>query len=122
MLAFSSPLLAKWIIWHSVYEFFVAQNSSVGVAIFEIWLAASFFTIISVSLNPILVTLWFDDFTARIYRRLGLAFLGAAPLACAFAGGVGMAVTILIVEALIAGFSVVTVLIILGKMTRHHGS
>lgn len=122
ILAATSSLLAIWIIRHAVYEFFAAQNSFAGVAIFEIWLVASFFTIISVSLNPIMVTLRSDDLMARIYRLLGLAFLGVAPLACAFAGGVGMAVTILIVEALIAGFCVVSVLVNLGKIARHNGS
>lgn len=122
ILAAGSSLIAIWIIRRPVYEFFAAQNSSVGVGIFEIWLAASFFTIISVSLNPIMVTLRFDGPMARVYRLLGLAFIGVAPLACAFAGGVGMAVTILITELLMAGFCAVSVLVTLGKIARHHGS
>lgn len=121
-LAAGSSLIALSIMRRPVYEFFAAQNSSLGVGIFEIWLAASFFTIISVSLNPIMVTLRFDGSMARVYRYLGLAFLGAAPLACASAGGVGMAFTILITELLMAGFCVVSVLVALGKKARHHAS
>ncbi len=102
-------LLAMFAVRDTLYVFFAGKHSGAGVQVFSLWLAASLFTIISVSLNPVMVVLRLDGQMARVYRYTGLTFLVAAPIACAYFGVLGMATATLITEGSMALFCAVSV-------------
>jgi hypothetical protein len=83
---------------------FAGQGSDRGVEVVVLWLAASLFTIISVSLNPVMIVLRLGAPMAKVYRVIGLTFLVATPIACVRFGVLGMAVATLITEGFMALF------------------
>lgn len=99
-------LLALALLRYQIYGFFSGQHSPVGVTVLLIWLAASFFTILSVSLNPLMVVFRLDAAMARVYRLIGLSFLIGAPIACHLFGVFGMAAAMLVTEAVMACFCI----------------
>lgn len=108
--AAAMALLIMFALREHIYIFFSARHSDVGIMIFSIWLATSFFTIISVSLNPVMIVLRLDSSMAVVYRLVGLSFLIAAPIACIYFGVIGMASTMLVTEAAMALFCATSVL------------
>lgn len=111
-------LLVMFALREHIYMFFSGRHSEVGLMIFSVWLAASFFTIISVSLNPVMIVLRLDASMAVVYRLAGLSFLVAAPIACIRFGVVGMASTMLVTEAAMAFFCATSVLGGLNRIKR----
>lgn len=114
-------LIIMFVLREKIYMFFSGKNSDVGVEVFSIWLAASFFTILSVSLNPVMVVLRLDASMARVYRMAGLSFLVAAPAACLCFGVIGMAGAMLTTEAAMALFCAISVLSGLSLLKRTAG-
>lgn len=102
-------LLGMFGLREHIYRFFAGQHSDVGVTVFSLWLAASFFTILSVSLNPVMIVLRLDASMAKVYRIAGLTFLVLAPIACMYFGVLGMAAAMLITEGSMALFCTVSV-------------
>lgn len=92
-----------------LYSFFAGERNQTGVLIFSLWLVTSLFVIFSVSLNPMMVVLGLDGLLARVYRLTGIAFLVAAPFACAHFGAIGMTFATMTVEGAIALFFAVCV-------------
>jgi PST family polysaccharide transporter len=95
-------LTALFILREPIYYFFSGERSALGIAVFSIWIFASFFTVISVSLNPIMVAMNFDGPLARVYRFTGLAFLIGAPIGSLYLDAVGVALATLIPECVMA--------------------
>jgi PST family polysaccharide transporter len=102
--AAAAALAIMFALRYPLYGFFAGTHSEMGVTIFSIWLVVSLFTIVSVSLNPIMVVLRLDAQMASVYRGVGLIFLIAAPVACAYFGVLGMATATLVTEAVITLF------------------
>lgn len=102
-------LFAMFLLRSELYLFFAGRYSTLGVQVFALWLAASLFTVISVSLNPIMVVLRLDTNMAKVYRITGLSFLVVAPIACLYFGVLGMAATMLITECFMASFCIISV-------------
>ncbi len=102
-------LLGIFAVRDTLYVFFAGKDSSGGVQVFSLWLAASLSTILNVSINPVMVVLRLDGQMARVYRYAGLTFLAAAPIACAYFSVLGMATATLITEGSIALFCAVSV-------------
>lgn len=97
-------LLVVFAVREPVYLFFAGRIEDGAITIFTLWLVAALFTIASVALSPLLVVLRLDARMARVYRSVGVAFLIAAPLACARFGALGMMVTVLLAEVAMALF------------------
>jgi PST family polysaccharide transporter len=89
LLALSVAFLAR----SHIYYFFAGQGSVAGLTVFTIWLFASFFTVICVTLTPVMIAMNRDSNLASIYRFTGITFLITAPFLVYFYGVVGMAVT-----------------------------
>ena len=109
IVAAASALLVMFLTRHQLYRFFAGQPSDLGVEVFSLWLASSLFTIISVSLNPVMVVLRQDGQMAKVYRAIGLSFLVAAPFVCSYFGILGMAAATLVTEGFMALFFAVSV-------------
>ena len=92
-----------------IYSFFAGQQSSSGLAVFSIWLFASFFTVICVSLTPVMVAMHRDVSLARIYRFTGVTFLIGAPVLVHSFGVVGMAMAALYPQCFMALYLLYTV-------------
>jgi PST family polysaccharide transporter len=114
-------LVIMFALREKIYMFFSGRHNDVGIEIFSIWLVASFFTVISVSLNPVMIVLRLDAPMASVYRLTGLSFLIAAPLACLYFGVVGMAGAMLVTEMTIALFFATSVFGGLGRIKRTVG-
>ncbi len=93
----------------TVYSFFAGQHNAAGITIFTIWLFASFFTVICVSLSPVMVAMHRDRSLASIYRFTGLTFLVLAPVLVRAYGVVGMAFAALFPQLFMGLYFVVTV-------------
>lgn len=89
-----------------VYYFFSGEVGGHGATILAWWLAISFFTILSVSMGPVLLSLNLDKSMADTYRIVGVAFLILAPAACALFGAFGMLAALLLVGVVIAAYSI----------------
>jgi polysaccharide transporter, PST family len=100
----AGALILMYLMRATIYAFFAGHSSDLGVTVFTIWLVASFFTVISVSLNPVMIALRLDQQMARVYRFTGLTFLVFAPIACLNYGVVGMAAATLFTEMFMALF------------------
>lgn len=107
--ASAAALFVLFLARDPLYTFFAGRYDATGVTVFVLWLAASLFTITSVSLNPVMVVLHRDGAMARFYRFTGLMFLICAPVACHFFGVIGMASAMLITEGLMALFFALSV-------------
>lgn len=94
---------------YEIYSFFAGEKNTEGVTVFTIWLFASFFTVTSVSLTPIMVAMHRDDSLASIYRFTGLTFLVGAPLLVYFYGVIGMALAAFYPQSFIAIYLLVAV-------------
>lgn len=105
-----SALFVMILARNKLYMFFAGQHSDLGVDVFLLWLAISLFTIVSVSLNPVMVVLRLDRSMARVYRGAGLTFLASAPIACAYFGVLGIAAATLVTEGFMALFCAVSVI------------
>lgn len=97
-------LIGMFLLRSPLYGFFSGQQSKLGLTIFSIWLFASFFTVISVSLNPIMVALNLDSRMASVYRITGIGFLVLAPICSAYLGAIGVALATLFPECFMAIF------------------
>lgn len=95
-------LAAAFAIRYEIYVFFAGKSSSEGVNVFSIWLFSSFFTVISVSLTPVMVAMHQDANLAKIYRFTGLTFLIIAPILVHFYGATGMAIAALYPQSFMA--------------------
>jgi PST family polysaccharide transporter len=94
---------------YEIYLFFAGKSSSEGVNIFSIWLFSSFFTVISVSLTPVMVAMHQDSSLAKIYRFTGLTFLVIAPIMVHLYGAIGMAIAALYPQSFMAVYLLVAV-------------
>lgn len=92
-----------------VYSFFAGQHNADGIKVFTIWLFASFFTVICVSLSPVMVAMHRDKSLANIYRFIGLTFLVLAPMLVHAYGVVGMAFAALFPQLFMGLYFVATV-------------
>ena len=110
VVASTAALIIMFGLRRPIYHFFAGEQSDLGIKIFVVWLAASLFTITSVSLNPVMVVLRLDVSMARVYRWTGLTFLAGAPIACAYFGTLGMAGATLVTEGFMALFCSVCVI------------
>jgi PST family polysaccharide transporter len=102
-------LLIMFALKEGIYTFFAGELSARGTHVFGLWLAASFFTILSVSLNPVMVAFQLDAAMASVYRIVALAFLVVAPIACWHFGVLGMGLAMLVVEGAMALFCAMSV-------------
>lgn len=102
-------LIGMYVLREPLYRFFAGKHSDLGVAIFSIWLFASFFTVISVSLSPLMVALHLDSRMASVYRITGIGFIVLAPIATIYLGAVGVALATLFPECFMAIYCLVVV-------------
>jgi PST family polysaccharide transporter len=102
-------LLGMFLLRQPIYGFFAGQRSELGLTIFSIWLFASFFTVISVSLNPIMVALHLDSRMASVYRVTGIGFLILAPITSFYLGAIGIALATLFPECFMAIYCLIVV-------------
>lgn len=102
-------LIGMFLARQQIYSFFAGQHSPAGLSIFSIWLFASFFTVICVSLTPVMVAMHRDISLARIYRFTGITFLIGAPALVHFFGVVGMAMAALYPQCFMGLYLLVTV-------------
>lgn len=102
-------LLLMFVLRDPIYAFFAGRHNDMGVTIFSIWLFASFFTVVSVSLNPIMIALHQDRRMASVYRITGIGFLVLAPIGAAYVGAIGVALAMLFPECFMAIYCLVIV-------------
>lgn len=102
-------LALAFTIRNEIYVFFAGKTSSEGVNIFSVWLFSSFFTVISVSLTPVMVAMHQDSSLAKIYRFTGLTFLVVAPIMVHLYGAMGMAIAALYPQSFMAVYLIVAV-------------
>lgn len=114
-LAAATCLIIMFAVRGRLYGFFAGQHSELGLSIFCIWLFASFFTVVSVSLNPIMVALNLDNRMASVYRITGIGFLVLAPIGSFYLGAIGVALATLFPECFMALFC----LVVADRTIRH---